>query len=123
MTRSGRLKSYWSGVTNVKDRAQANNKGGEAVRKKLFEETKDKIFTESNFKKWNDGKKGGKAIKKTDIRKALKKIKVRKSKELKKDWKELKKEGRNVGSFKEFEKANLKDDQEWQDIRELFNSP
>lgn len=123
MTKSGRLRSYWSGIDNIHTRATANNQGGKAVRKTLYELTDNKIFLESNFKKHNLGKKGGKAIKKSHIRSALKKIRLEKEKLLKKEWRELKKEGAPIGSFNDFRDANLKDDQEWQDVQELFNSP
>ena len=123
MAKSGKLKKYWSGIDNIHTRATANNEGGKAVRKMFYELTDNKIFLEKNFKKHSLGQKGGKAIKKSDIRKALKEIKQKKKKMLKDEWRTLKEEGAPIGSFKEFEKANLKDDQEWQDLQELYNSP
>jgi hypothetical protein len=122
-TRSGQLRKYWSGITNVHTRATANNAGGKAVRKQLLEQTGNKKFKETNFKKHIEGRKGGKAITKSDIRSAIKTIRVKKEKMLKAEYKELKKDGAPVGSMKDFLKANMKEDQDFQDIQELFNSP
>lgn len=124
MSRSGRVRSYWSGIKNTHTRATANNEGGKAVRQTLYDQTKNPVFRESNFKKFIAGRKGGKAIKVSHIRSAITKINKKQKADLKKEWLDLKKEGAPVGSFKEFMKANIKDpSNEFIDVAELFNSP
>jgi parvulin-like peptidyl-prolyl isomerase len=124
LARSGALKRYWSGINNAHARATLNNKQGRDTRKMLLNQTGKAIYKESNFKKHIEGKKGGKPIKKSDIRKAVKEIRAKKEKMLKAEYKELKKQGvKGLDSEKDFIKNNLKDDFDFQDIRELFNSP
>jgi hypothetical protein len=124
MTRSGRVRSYWSGIRNTHQKATTNNAGGKAVRKTLFEQTGNPIYKEKNFEKFIAGRKGGKPIKVSHIRSSISTINKKQRKELKKEWLELKKEGAPVGSFKAFLKANLKDEEnKFIDVAELFNSP
>ena len=124
MARSGALKRYWSGINNAHTRATLNNKQGRDTRKMLLNQTKNPIYKESNFKKHIEGKKGGKPIKKSHIRKSIKEIRAKKTKMLKEEYKDLKDSGiKDLDSEADFIKNNLKDDFDFQDIRELFNSP
>lgn len=121
MTRSGALKRYWSSMDNLHIRLNSNNSDGKKARKLFLGLTKDKRYTEKNFKAVLDGK--GKPINKQFVRSSFSTVQKEKKKMLKAEFKQLKKDKvKGLASEKEFIRINLKNDDEFADIRELFNS-
>ena len=109
-------KQYWSAVKNThRNLINSNNK---ILRSKYFKLTKDPIFKEKNYEK---RLRAGKSISLAQVRKAFKKGRAHDLKILKKQYKEMKKDGFDVGTFKNFIKTNTSPD--FNEIREMFNSP
>jgi len=121
MAREGSVKRYWSGIKNVHKRLNNTDSDGVSARRKYYELTGRKIYKENNFQK--SLKRGKSGISLKIVRKDFKRIRERKVKLLAKEYKTLQKEQMILDSKNAFIKNNLHDDQEWQDIRELFNSP
>ena len=117
MTRAGKVKRYWSGIKNVRARVNLTNKQGVLARKEMFERTDDKKWRESNFKKMD---KQNKKYSLKQVRGSMKTINDNREKGLRKEFKRLKKEGKVTGNFESFKKAN---EQDFNDVQELFNSP
>ena len=117
MTRAGRVKSYWSAISNLHKRINLTNSEGRSARKEYYERTGNKKLTE---KKFNSNLSRGKSFSKSEVRHFYKIAREQREKQLRKDYKESIKAGNKV-SYKEFKKANREPD--WEKLQEMFNSP
>lgn len=123
MSKSGALKRYWSSMDNLHTRLNNNDADGKKARKLFLSLTDDQRYTESNFNKIQNVKKGAKPINKQFVRSSFTKIRNKKEKMLRAEHKQLKKDkAPNLANLNDFIKQNLKNDDEFSDIRELFNS-
>ena len=110
-------------IKKLKQKGLINEDISEKSRKLFLSITNDKIFEEKNFKAILDGKKGAKPINKQFVRSTFSKIQKEKRKMLKEEYKQLKKDKvKGLASQEDFIKQNLKNDNEFADIKELFNS-
>lgn len=112
-------------IRNSRRNLTIDNQTGRDTRKSFFRITKNKMFREKNFQKRQDQ---GKTYSKKEITTAITLGNKNATKELKKDWKSLRKEEKKRGvkvknrtKWKEFQEANTQPD--FDEIKESFNSP
>ena len=112
------LRRYWSGIKNVRARLIRDDSVGRNARKEYFERTKLKKFRERNYQRRLSR---GQTYTLLETRRAWAKIRNKRDERLRKEHKRLKKQGKDVGNFKEFKRTNEPDD--FNAVQELFNSP
>ena len=112
-------------IKNTRKHLTMDNKTGEMTRKSFFRLTGNKIYTEKTFQKRQDQ---GKTYSKKEINTAITIASRNATKELKGEWKELRKEEKKKGvkvknrtKWREFKEANSQPDLD--EIKESFNSP
>jgi hypothetical protein len=123
MTKSGKLKSHFSAIRQAHKHLNEPTERGTRARALFKRISGDKkTYSEANFNKAQRAGTGT-GISLSKVRSDIGKHKKQRKADLKAEWKQLKKEGAPVGSFKEFFKAQKDDDIDFTAVQELFNSP
>lgn len=111
-------KQYWSSVKNLHKHLGNNTTQGIQARKSFKALTGNRKYNESNFQKRNEK---GKTYSIKEVRSDFSTARKRAEENLRKDWKQAKKEGKTSISFKKFKEINQEPD--YDAIQESYNSP